>query len=329
MLAGLRRRLARRGHDRLGDDAAVLPGGAASWAVTVDQQIEGVHFPRGTAAPVWARRLVAVCLSDVAAMGGRPLYAFLALQASPDLDVPAVLEAVADACATYDAELAGGDIAADRRAGAALTILARPTPGGRWLLRSTARPGDALWVGGPVGWSRLGREVLQPAALEALPAGLRRPGRAARRIHREPEPQLQLGQALARRRRCAAIDLSDGLALDLHRLCLESGVGATLERAALPGPPVELAAALGHDALDCALHGGEDYVLLFALPREAPPPRGHPAIRIGTVTRRRGLRLRDADGRTQPLEPSGWDHLRRVTETASAVGGRPRPGRSA
>lgn len=310
MLAGLRRRLARRGHDRLGDDAAVLPGGPTSWAVTVDQQIEDVHFPRGTPAAVWGRRLVAVCLSDVAAMGGRPSYAFLALQASADLDVRSALEAVADACAEHDLELAGGDIATDRRAGASLTVLARPTPGGRWLSRSTARPGDTLWLGGPVGWSRLGRELLQPAALEALPPTLRRLGRSARRIHREPAAQLLLGQALARRRRCAAIDVSDGLALDLHRLCLESGVGASLERQALPVPPTELAAALGHDALHCALHGGEDYVLLFALPPAARPPRDHRAFRIGTVTRRRGLRLRGPDGRAAVLEPRGWDHLR-------------------
>jgi thiamine-monophosphate kinase len=309
LLAGLRRRLARRGHDRLGDDAALLPGGGASWAVTVDQQIEGVHFPPDTPAARWARRLVAVCLSDVAAMGGRPLYAFLALQAAAGLDVRVALEAVADACAAHGTELAGGDIAADRRSGATLTVLARLVAGGRWLRRSAARPEDSLWLGGPVGWSRLGRDLQEPGTLEALPEALRRRGRDALRIHRRPAPQLALGQALSRRPRCAAIDVSDGLALDLHRLCLESGVGATIVRDHLPVPPAELAGALGHDALDCALHGGEDYVLLFALPSDRPPPRGHRAVHIGTVTRRRGLRLVGRDGRATPLPPGGWDHL--------------------
>jgi len=294
----------------------VLPGGGASWAVTVDQQIEAVHFPPGTPAEQWARRLVAVCLSDVAAMGGRPLYAFLALQAAAGLDVRVVLEAVADACAAHGTELAGGDIAADRRSGAALTVLARLVAGGHWLRRSAARPEDSLWLGGPVGWSRLGRDLEEPGALEALPKALRRRAREALRIHRRPAPQLALGQALSRRPRCAAIDISDGLALDLHRLCLESGVGATMVRERLPAPPPELAAALGHDALDCALHGGEDYVLLFALPPDRPPPRGHRAFHIGTVTRRRGLRLVGRDGGTAPLAPGGWDHLRAPGESS-------------
>ena len=309
LLAGLRRRLARRGHDRLGDDAAVLPGTGASWAVTVDQQIEEVHFPPGTPAEQWARRLVAVCLSDVAAMGGRPMYAFLALQVAAGLDARVALEAVADGCAEHGTELAGGDIAGDCRSGGTLTVLARLGAGGRWLRRSAARPEDSLWLGGPVGWSRLGRDLQEPGALEALPETLRRRAGEALRIHRRPAPQLALGQALSRRPRCAAIDVSDGLALDLHRLCLESGVGATIVRERLPEPPAELAAALGHDALDCSLHGGEDYVLLFALPPDRPPPRDHRAVHIGTVTRRRGLRLVDRDGRAAPLAPGGWDHL--------------------
>lgn len=311
LLAALRRSLAKRGWERLGDDAAVLPGGAASWAVTVDQQIEGVHFLSGTPVRLWARRLVAVCLSDVAAMGGRPAYAFLAVQVTERLDTRALLEAAASACAEHEVELAGGDIASDRRAGAALTILARPVPGGRWLTRSAARAGDALWLGGPIGWSRLGRDLEEPGTLDALPRSLRDLGREARRIHREPPPQLALGQALARRRRCAAIDLSDGLALDLHRLCRESGVGATLDGAALPRPPEELATALGHDALDCALHGGEDYVLLFTLPEGRTPPEGHDALRIGSITPGRELRLVEPGGRATALDPSGWDHLAR------------------
>ncbi|MEZ5333637.1 MAG: thiamine-phosphate kinase [Thermoanaerobaculia bacterium] len=308
LLRNLRRTLARRGVDRLGDDAAILSGGPTSWAVTVDQQIEGVHFTAGTPPKVWARRLVAVCLSDVAAMGGRPTHAFLALQATPTLDVAAVLEAVADECARSDVELAGGDLASDSRCGGSLTVMARPVAGGRWLRRSAARPGDTLWLGGPVGWSRLGRELSGSAAIERLPAAQRRDGRRARRIHREPTPQLALGQALARRRRCAAIDVSDGLALDLARLCRESGVGAVVEREALPCPPEALARALGLDRLDCALHGGEDYVLLFTL---APGVRSSPEagpVRIGTITDGGGLVLATG-GHTRALPARGWDHL--------------------
>lgn len=308
ILGRLRRRLARHGADRLGDDAAILPGGAGSWAVTVDQQIEGVHFPSGTPTRSWSRRLVAVCLSDVAAMGGLPVYAFLALQATSDLDVGTALSAVADACGGHGVELSGGDITSDRRVGASLTVLARPVPGGRWLRRSAARPGDVIWVGGPLGWSRLGRELPDRSAIEAIPAELRPDGRRAQRIHREPAPQLSLGQALARRRRCAAIDVSDGVALDLLRLCRESGVGAVIEEEKLPGPPVPLADALGLDARECVLHGGEDYVLLCTLAPGRRPPVGSGLTRIGRITAGDELRL-EAGGRTRPLPARGWDHL--------------------
>jgi thiamine-monophosphate kinase len=321
LLAWLRRRLERGGHRLLGDDAAFLPAGER-WAVSVDQQIEGVHYPIGLDPRVVGRRLVSVCLSDLAACGAQPAYGFLTVALPPDYPARRLLAAVADAGSRFELELAGGDVASTgTTATCALTVLGRRESGGHWLRRGAARAGDTLWLGATVGESALGRYLLQAGArLEGrgveLPAELAqstRMARAARRAvrrHLEPEPQLELGKQLARRRRVAAIDVSDGLALDLHRLCRESGVGADIDERSLPLPDrlASWARRLGHLPLDLALAGGEDYVLLFTLPRgvtEAPTPA---CRRIGRITAGPGVRLLGADN-TRTLPPSGWDHL--------------------
>ena len=184
-----------------------------------------------------------------------------------------------------------------------------------------------LWLGGTLGESALGRVLLArgarwrggrvelPATLERLLAaaglGPRATAAARRAVRRHllPEPQLALSAALARRRRCACLDVSDGLARDLARLTRASSVGATLEAAALPAPAAlpPLARALGEDPATLVLGGGEDYVLLFALPRAEPAPPG--CHRIGKLEARPGLRLRDERGAVAPLPALGWDHL--------------------
>lgn len=318
LLAWLRRQ-AGVGARLLGDDAALLDERRA-WAVTVDSQIEGVHFPTGTAPTVVARRLLAVNLSDLAAVGARPRYAFLSLSAPAAFPHRSFLRALGAACREQGLTLAGGDLARHPVPTFTLALLGARPPGGRWLRRDAGRAGDRLFVGGTLGESALGRHLLERGAhLEGerlrLPRRLPRDrrsrdaARAAIERHLSPRPQLELGERLGRRRRCACIDLSDGLALDLGRLCAASGVGAVVEAEALPVPAAAaLTRRLGLEPLELALAGGEDYVLLFALPAGTRPPRGCGATPIGRLTAQRRLRL-DRDGQLRPLAPRGWDHL--------------------
>jgi len=291
-----------------GDDAAVLPRGA--WAVTVDSQIAGVHVDPGVDPALLARRLLAVNLSDLAAMGALPAYAFLALSAVRGFDHRRFFRAFLAACRPHRLALAGGDLATHPTATTAiLTLLGRRRRGGRWLARGNARPGDALWLGGTVGESAAGRALLDAGGPGS---GSGAAARRAVRRHLLPSPQLALSGWLARQPRAAAIDVSDGVALDLRRLCRESGVGAVVEPEALPLARgfAALCRRLGRDPLELALGGGEDYVLLFALPSRREPPARLGCRRIGEIVRGRRLVLRSEDGRTRPLPALGWDHLR-------------------
>ena len=289
--------------------------------MTVDHQIAGVHFPEGLDPRRAARRLLAVNLSDLAAVGARPRSAFLALAGPSERLFRGFLDGLVAACREAGVELAGGDLARTERLHASLTVTGELPPRGRWVRRDAARPGDRLWLGGTVGESAAGRLVLAAGAGVAgrgidlppelaAPRALARAARRAVRRHLAPRPQLELGAWLGRRRRAAAIDISDGLALDLHRLLEASRVGATLEAERLPlaERAGELAARLGRTALELALTGGEDYVLLFALAPSATPPEAAGCRAIGTVTGGRTVHLRHG-GRTRRLEAAGWDHL--------------------
>jgi len=319
LLDWLRRRSRGAGADLLGDDAALLPDGLA---ITVDHQIEGVHFPPGLD-PAWVGpRLLAVSLSDLAAVGAVPRYAFLALAAPPATDRRRLFDALLKACHHYDVALVGGDLAAATSLHLSLTLVGSRRPRTRWLRRDRARPGDRLWVGGELGGSAAGRFLLAAGASVGhrrfrLPSGWRATrevsaaARQAMRRHLSPEPQLELGQWLARRRRAAALDISDGLALDLARLCRASGVGAVLRPTAIPHPAhlAELGHRLERSIDDLTLHGGEDYVLLFTLPANLRPPAHFRCRVIGEIVRERGL-YRDDHGRRSALSVRGWDHLR-------------------
>lgn len=289
--------------------------------MTVDQQVAGIHLPADLDAAVWARRLLAVNLSDLAAVGAIPETAFLTLAVPQSFDLQRFLRALIAACQRLDARLAGGDTARSPHAVTTLTLIGRRVLGGRWVLRSAARAGDRLWLGGPVGLSALGQRLVDRGARLAggrvrLPAALastdvpQRAAATAVRRHLEPSPQLDLGRWLASQGRGAAIDLSDGLGRDLHRLCLASDVGAIVARDALPTSRLEpLAAWLGESALDLALGGGEDYVLLFALPPRAVPPAHLGAYPIGRLTAEPAVLL-EANGERHELGDRGWDHLR-------------------
>lgn len=304
----------------LGDDAAVLPAGGP-FAVTVDSQIAGVHFVPDLDPAVLAPRLLAINLSDLAAMGAEPAYAFLALSTAPGFDHRRFFRALIDACRRSDVLLAGGDLARSPQATVAtLTLIGRRPEAGRFLHRADAAPGHALWLGGTIGESSAGQRLVARGARlrrgrvelpDDFVAGqsLRSAARRAVRRHLCPQPQLALGQWLGRQEEGAAMDVSDGLAKDLRRLCQESGVGAEIIAEELPLPDrfSDLCREIGADPLYLALGGGEDYVLLFTLP-EGMAPAEPGARAIGRITRSKRIVLRQKGERCD-LPDLGWDHL--------------------
>src|SRR6185295_9959177 len=323
-LIGWLRRLVHRsrGGNPIGDDAAFLKLGG-DWAITTDSQIEGIHFLPGLDPALVARRLLAVNLSDLAASGAEPVWAFLALAVPPGFDARLFFQAFVREAQSAGVTLAGGDLARlPQGLVATLTLLGRRPKEGRWLKRSAARAGDLLYLGGTLGESALGQRLLARGARidarkrVALPLDLALPRAllpAARRAivrHVEPQPQLALGTALGKEKRVAALDVSDGLARDLYRLCAESKVGAQIDAEALlfSSRFREVCRAIGENPLDLALGGGEDYVLLFSLPARVAPPSHFPWSKIGWFTTDRTVRIL-LDGTNRKLPPLGWDHL--------------------
>lgn len=309
----------------IGDDAAILPV-SEPWVVTMDSQREGSHFFAGTDAADVAQRLLAVNLSDLAAMGAMPAFAFLALSAPRDFAYQEFLSALDGGCRSHGAVLAGGDLSRAATCHAVLTLIGRKPPSQRWLRRADARPGERLWVGGTLGEAATGLALLQaggrkPAAGSGLPSSLQLPrplqgpALAAIQRHRRPTPQLQLGQWLGQQTAGAAMDVSDGLAKDLHRLCKESRVGAEVDAGALPMAVGQrkICEFLQRDAEHMALTGGEDYVLLFSLSPDLEPPGHFSCHAIGRIVEGGSITLRKGN-HSAPLKPLGWDHLSQPSE---------------
>lgn len=307
----------------IGDDCALLglqPNEDA--AVTTDLSVEGRHFILDWHAPeTVGHRALARGLSDLAAMGARPVAAFLSLGLPPELTrkrsggaswidrfYAGLLKLAHDA----GAPLAGGDLAQSPLV-LADVVLVGAVPRGRALLRSGARPGHLLYVTGRLGGAAAGLEGLAALAAAAKKPGPPKiPAKLAAQLapHLAPQPRLKQGLWLQRHRAAsAAIDLSDGLSTDLTHLCEESDVAAEIDAAALP-----LHAGA---SLEQALHGGEDYELLFAAPPETQMPRtiaGVSVTRIGRVTARRAgrpLMMLITEKDRQPLEAHGWQHFSR------------------
>ncbi|HMB53956.1 MAG TPA: thiamine-phosphate kinase, partial [Thermoanaerobaculia bacterium] len=323
---------------------AVLPSPPAGTrqVVTVDSQVAGVHYPADLDPALVGWRLVMVNLSDLAATGADPAHAFLALSAPAGYEHRRFFDGLLAACEVYGVTLAGGDLARTEPAVATLTLTGWLPEGRGALRRGTAEPGHTLWVGGTLGESAAGRLLLaagatarfEESATEPLDKGgeraaapvavevpadfsgsLEAAARRAVRRHLAPVPQLALGRALAAAGAAsAAMDLSDGLAVDLARLCRASRVGAEVEADLLP--LVEgfdtLAARYGADPIRLATEGGEDYVLLFTLPPDGEPPAGFDCTRIGRIVDGEETVLL-ADGERRSLGEDGWDHLRSET----------------
>jgi thiamine-monophosphate kinase len=303
----------------IGDDAAVLRAAAgAEWVVTSDPFIEDVHFLTKAHAPqVVGYKALARATSDLAAMGAHPEVFLL------NLTIPAnrtgrwldgMLAGLARAARKFGLRLAGGDTAQSPRENPKVAIhitVMGTARRGRVLQRSGARAGDVIFVSGPLGAAQLGLELI----LRGRQRQVRWKNLLAPQFY--PVPTLDLGQWLARRGiASAAMDLSDGLSSDLHRLCRASGAGARIYAEELPGVAVPAGLrSLRLDALTLALHGGEDYGLLFTVPRRraARIPKkfgGTKLTRIGEMVRGRGVTLVSTNGKSSALEPRGWDHFR-------------------
>ena len=331
---------ASEGPDRAAGDGPLV--------VTTDSQIGGVHVPRDLDPGILARRLLHVNLSDLAAMGfacgaptdgggssAPPIFALVALAAPEVFDRRHFFAVLLDECAQAGVTLAGGDLAAgpcaegEQVAAATMTLLARPAPGWRPVTRGAARPGDGLWVGGSLGEAAAGLRLLGRGGRQTAPgehahvflpeelrsdAGFAEVARRAIRRNLEPTAQMSLGGWLSSAPpRAAALDLSDGLARDLPRLARESGVGAVVDAPSLPVAERFdlLCAALGEDPVELAVAGGEDFVLLFALPEGTEPPGRFRCARIGRVTAGEELTLRRDGVESEWPYELGWDHLER------------------
>jgi thiamine-monophosphate kinase len=270
----------------IGDDCAIVRAGAEDLLFTTDMLIEDIHFRRATHTPSEAgRKALLRALSDIAAMGGEPRFCLMSLAAPSARWIEGFFRGFLEVAASFAAPLAGGDLARSERVFCDVTVCGA-VPRGKALRRSGARPGDLIYVSGLLGGSALGMATGS--------------GKAWKR-HLRPEPRIAAGQFLREELRAtAAMDLSDGLSLDLDRMCAASRVSADITTPPLfPGASMEQ-----------ALHGGEDYELLFTLPARARPPatfQGIPLTRIGTIVppRRRRVTL---DGK--PLQALGFDHFR-------------------
>ena len=286
----------------IGDDCAILPiPRGHEMLVTTDFSLEGIHFRREWHPPdSIGHRCLARGLSDIAAMGGTPRAVFLSLAMPAELPqkwVDDFLGGLLKLAKRYHVQLVGGDTAQSPDGIFADIVVVGSVPSGKALLRSGARAGDILYVTGTLGES--------VATLQDLRRG-KKFWPITQPRHYYPDPRLAVGRYLREKKLATAmIDTSDGLSTDLRHLCDESGVGANVDAASLPTIP-------GDNGLQYALHGGEDYELLFTAPpgRRVPSKiAGVPISPIGSITRARKVTLRTLGGRSQPLLPGGWQHF--------------------
>lgn len=312
------RRLARSGArpavlTGIGDDCAVLRllrrrGKEKDTLVTTDFTLEGVHFRREWhSAESVGHRCLARGLSDIAAMGGEPVAAFLSLALPRDLPqswIGRFAHSLISLAERYEVTLAGGDTAESPNGILADIIIVGSVPKGMAVLRSRARPDDRIYVSGELGGSAAAVWLMRNKPKRKL-----KPREYSR--HFFPEPRIELGRVLREKNLVSAmIDTSDGLSTDLAHICEESGVGAELQEDAIPranvGKPER------EVDIEFALHGGEDYELLFtAPPGKRIPSRfaGIPITQIGRVTSGRKIFLINRSGVGRELEPRGWEHF--------------------
>lgn len=312
----------------IGDDAAwVNVGRGQELILTTDLSVEGVHFTRALHPPrSVGHRALARSLSDIAAMGGTARFALVSLGISPHTTQNWIEECYAGLIALarqHRVRVVGGDTAVVFGSAILDVMVTGEVPRGKAILRSGARPGHELFVSGTLGLSALGLRLLKrgvhvpsfrrsaPSCAPTIPTSSE-----CIRAHLYPEPQCALGRFLEEKRLASAlIDISDGLSTDLGRLCEASGVGARIWADRIPRAEIPAASRLhGGEGLERALHGGEDYQLLFTVApgKTSKIPshfRGLPLRPIGEIRSPKELLLVGMNGRETTLRAGGYDHF--------------------
>jgi thiamine-monophosphate kinase len=318
----------------IGDDAAVIaPTGKRDWVLSCDAFLEGVHFiaKMHPSDSIGYKSLVRAT-SDLAAMGATPRFFLLTLAIPASRTgtwLDGFLRGMARAARSMNMALLGGDTTRSDSVSISITVIGEIARG-QAVTRAGARPRDIIYVSGKLGRAQLGLEILVKSSFRAKsPAvgnavGNKDGSPTLRRLlrpHLYPAIRFELGVWLAKHRVASAMmDISDGLSTDLARLCITSKVGAEIRSesipgAALPAPLSNRLKCLTLDPLKMALHGGEDYELLFTVsPRNigklSKAPGFSQLTAIGEVTRGGKIMLISPDGSKKPLKSGGWDPFR-------------------
>lgn len=311
----------------IGDDTAVIaaPASGRHWLWTIDAQVEGVHFRRDLMEPEdIGYRAMAVNVSDIAAMGGKPRFALVSLMIPADTKasyIESIYQGLSEAAAAFSVEVVGGNITRHNNLVLDVAVLGEASPSGA-VKRHGARPGDKIVVTGKLGasaaglwWLREGKKRCGMAVTEADVAPLVA-------AYRRPKPRLaEAAAAVGTGGVTAMMDISDGLAGDLHHICQAGNVGARLDLTKLPVSSSTWAVAgmAGVDIREWILGGGEDFELLMAVSpekvdqvqRSVAEATGTPVTVVGEIRpQAEDVMIADSEGRISPLPASGWDHLK-------------------
>lgn len=310
----------------IGDDAAVFRGTAGKETViTADLLVEDIDFRRTTTPPyLLGHKSLAVSLSDVAAMGARPLWSMMSIGVPEDVwqtdFVERLYDGVLDLANRYGVQLIGGDTSRTTENIVIDSIVAGEATAGMSVLRSGASVGDQIFVTGSLGAAAAGLRLIERGAHLAEQNLADEDSQKLDHIllrQLRPEPRVGWGIVLGEERLATSmIDLSDGLSSDLNRVCTVSGVGALIDSSLLPIDErvIELCGRRALDPLQLALHGGEDFELLFTVkPANATRlPRRVDGVGIkciGTIqSASEGVRISEGP-RTWELKPGGWKHF--------------------
>ena len=294
----------------IGDDAACWRAEGLQLATT-DTLIEDIHFDFKNI--TWRElgwKSMAVNLSDIAAMGGRPLYALVSLGIPGDTETESIVDlykGMLELAKKFEVRIIGGDTVGSPVTAITLTIIGEAENQNRILKRSAAKPGDLVAVTGNFGASAAGLAMMQRKLTFD-----KKTEATLREAHFKPTPRINEGQFLVKNAVKAAIDVSDGLLGDLEKLCLASGVGAKLYSDRIPIHPAVLK-SFGNEAVKLTLTGGEDYELIFTAPQKIVNVIKRklkcPVTVVGEIVKGESVEVLDEDGNEFSWNSSGWDHF--------------------
>jgi thiamine-monophosphate kinase len=307
----------------IGDDTSVtIQKAGMALLATTDVLIEGTHFkPDCTTPYLLGKKSLSISLSDIAAMGGEPFFSLVSLGLPSGTEkkfLDELFRGISDSAKRYKVIVAGGNTSRINGGVMVATTIVGEMPANEVVYRSGARPGDTIYVTGTIGDSALGLTELKKNGIQALSKG---PFKRAASRHLDPAPRLLAGRSLAKKRIAhSMIDISDGLALDLDRVCEQSGVGAILDLASVPisAEMRRYSASSKKDWISLVLSGGEDYELLFtssatgAKIAAVAKKTGTRITPVGRIVAKNGkgrLALMGLDGKTIKLRRLGFEHF--------------------